>query len=76
MKHLTQVKQFMVARKMFVGRITKELLQLMDVSIFYRWNITICVSDSANSYTDKNKNGKQMIFIKIWGGGPPGGAQL
>ena len=29
-----QVKQFMLARKLFVGRITKELLQLMDVSIF------------------------------------------
>ena len=26
------VNQFVLARKMFVGRITKELLQLMDVS--------------------------------------------
>ena len=26
------VRQFILARKLFVGRITKELLQLMDVS--------------------------------------------
>ena len=29
------VKQFILARKLFVGRVTKELLQLMDVSSFY-----------------------------------------
>ena len=36
-KYVKQVKQFMVARKMFVGRITKELLQLMDVSILRKY---------------------------------------
>ena len=40
---LVVISEFVLARKLFVGRITKELLALMDVSISYYYILSSCI---------------------------------
>ena len=57
------VRQFVLARKLFVGRITKELLQLMDVSCISFIRLPTKV---ANIYLVLEKDSYSSISLKIY----------